>query len=231
MLTSIPAELRALASEQRAGTLAKYFKTGPGEYGEGDVFIGLTVPQLRSVAKKYVLLPHNDLEELLASPIHEYRLLAVMILVYHYEKEPDDRKRIYDFYLQHTARINNWDLVDASAAHIVGDYLQDKSRQPLYKLAGSKNLWERRIAIVATHAFIKKHQFADTIAITNLLIGDKHDLIHKACGWMLREVGKQDRMVLERYLRDHAKHLPRTTLRYSIERFPVEKRKHYMQLR
>lgn len=228
---SIHAELQALASPQRAERSRTFFKTGPGEYGEGDVFIGITNPEVRSVAHKYWRLPYGDVLALLKDPIHEYRFCAAEILVARFEKDPDERKKVYDFYLEHAQRFNNWDLVDTSAAYIVGAWLLDKPRRVLYTLASSSNLWERRIAVVATHAFIKEHQFADTFALCEKLKQDPEDLMHKACGWMLREVGKQDRKALDAFLRVHAATLPRTTLRYAIERHSAAERKAWLAVR
>lgn len=230
-ITSISAELRSMAMPERAVSSARFFKTGKGEYAEGDVFIGLTVPQTRSIAKKYWQLPFADIKELLQSHIHEFRLCALLILVERYTTESDMHERIYSFYFDNIAQINNWDLVDSTAQYIVGDYLENKSRKILYTLAHSKKMWERRIGIVATNAFIKKHQFADTLAIAELLLNDEQDLIHKAVGWMLREVGKQNRSVLEGFLRKHAHHMPRTMLRYAIEHFPQTKRKIYLEMK
>jgi 3-methyladenine DNA glycosylase AlkD len=229
MIAPITAELQPLASSEKAATLQKYFKTGSGEYGEGDQFIGITVPQLRTVAKKYHLLPFGDVQELLRSPIHEYRLLALLILVERFNKYPEDRQRIYEFVMEHRTHINNWDLVDTAAPYIIGEYLQDRQRKILYTLAKSKNVWERRMAVVSTHAFIKKHQFADTLAIVQELIDDDHDLIQKANGWMLREIEKRNRLLVEQFLQRHIRWIPRTTLRYAIERFPETKRKAYLK--
>jgi 3-methyladenine DNA glycosylase AlkD len=231
MDNSITRDLHALANDLRAQQLAKYFQTHSGGYGEGDIFIGLTVPQMRAVSKKYKDLPYGDIEKLLRSPIHEYRLTALFILVLKFENNSEDRKRIVDFYLAHTTYINNWDLVDASAPYIIGPYFEDKARKPIYTLVASKNVWERRIAIVATMHFIKKHQFADTFAICEQLIYDKHDLIHKACGWMLREVAKQNKTIVENWLVKRIQYVPRTTLRYAIERFPEKRRKEMLNMR
>jgi 3-methyladenine DNA glycosylase AlkD len=228
MTTSITRDIQALASPVRAKRSRTFFKTGPGEYGEGDIFIGLTSADVDAIAKKYWQLPYGDIQKLLSDPIHEYRSCALEILVKKFKKYPEERKRVYAFYLENTARINNWDLVDSSAYHIVGEWLQDKPRRALYTLAASKNLWERRIAIVATYAFIKKHQFSDTFALCEKLKNDPEDLLHKACGWMLREVGKQDRKALNAFLRAHAATLPRTTLRYAIERHSAAERKSWL---
>lgn len=229
-ITSIKAELDSLGRPERAKVSKTFFKTGPGEYGEGDEFIGITVPDTRVVAKKYLLLPFGEVEELLNSRIHEYRLCALLILVYRFDKYPEDRQRIYEFYLSHTTQINNWDLVDVTSPNIVGEYLQARPRKKLYELSRSKNLWEKRIAIVSTYAFIKKHQFADTLAISEILLHDKHDLIHKAIGWMLREVGKRSKASLQEFLRKHAATMPRTTLRYAIERMSPQERKRWMNI-
>jgi 3-methyladenine DNA glycosylase AlkD len=222
--TSLQAELRRAANPAKIGALSAYFKTGPGEYGEGDVFVGISVPDIRVVAKKYCMLPWGDVEELLKSHVHEFRLCAVLTLVYRVAEDPTEHERAYRFYLSHTQFINNWDIVDCSARDIVGKYLVGKSHKVLYDLARSKNMWERRIAVISTAAFINQHQFADTLALCELLLADEHDLMHKACGWMLREVYKQNPTVLEGFLRAHAKHMPRTMLRYAIERMPQPKR-------
>jgi 3-methyladenine DNA glycosylase AlkD len=209
--------------------LQRFFKTGPGQYGDGDVFLGIRVPASRALAKQFGDLPLADVEKLMHDKHHEARLLALILLVGRYERGGDaERQRVYRMYLANTDRINNWDLVDLSAPNIVGAHLESRARAPLDKLAKSKDLWERRIAIVATYWLIRLHQFDDTLRIATALLGDKHDLIHKAVGWMLREVGKRDESVLERYLDEHANTMPRTALRYSIERMTPERRKHYM---
>ena len=221
-------ELRECSNERNAKTLQRFFKTGKGEYGEGDVFLGLTVPQQRVIAKlasERVLL--DDIEVLLNSKIHDERMVGLLILINKYEKG-DKKKIIYDFYLANTKSVNNWDLVDLSAPKIVGDYLLREDRGILYKLARSENLWERRIAIVSTFAFIRKGKFIDTLKISKILLKDKHDLIHKAVGWMLREIGKRDRDILEKFLRENYDELPRVTLRYAIEKFEDEERKGWM---
>ena len=208
---------------------ARFFKTGPGQYGEGDIFLGLRAKEMHQMSKEHSSLPFKDLRILLRSPIHEDRLLALLILVRQAAKSDSGvKEKIYKLYLAHTRYINNWDLVDASARDIVGGHLADKSRQPLVRLAVSKNMWERRISIVATHYFIGRGEFADTTRIALLLLGDKEDLIHKAVGWMLREVGKKHQPTLEVFLRRHGKVMPRTSLRYAIERFPKELRVAYL---
>jgi 3-methyladenine DNA glycosylase AlkD len=188
------------------------------------------VPDQRKVAQKYINLPLQDIEKLLKSPIHEYRLVALMLLVYKYKKSTEDeKKKIYEFYISHTKNINNWDLVDVTAPHIVGTYLLDKEKAILYKFAVSENIWERRIAIVATAWFIRNNAFDDTLNIAKILLHDKHDLIHKAVGWMLREVGKKDQKAEESFLLKHYKTMPRTMLRYAIEKFDVKKKEFYMK--
>jgi 3-methyladenine DNA glycosylase AlkD len=222
-------DLKRLANPEKAKLLSRFFKTGPGEYGEGDVFLGIMVPEQRKVAKKYSGLSLPEIQDLLTSKIHEHRLVSVFILVSKYQKaDPSGKKDIYDFYLRNTKNINNWDLVDMSAPKIMGDHLLERDKSILYKLARSDNLWERRISILSTAAFIDKHQFEDSLKISELLLGDKHDLIHKAVGWMLREMGKKDQEVEEMFLRKHHKVMPRTMLRYAIERFEEKKRKAYM---
>ena len=221
--------LRSLGSPEQAAILARFFKTGPGQYGEGDRFIGVKVPVTRQVAKEFQGLPLPEVESLLHSAIHEERLLALVILVGQFEKGDDaTRKPIYDCYLANTRHINNWDLVDLSAPQVVGGYLESRSRKPLDRLAKSASPWERRISIVATHWFIRHGDFVDTIRIAATLLADKEDLIHKAVGWMLREVGKRDVRVLEDFLSEHCRTMPRTMLRYAIERFPEEERRKYL---
>tara|TARA_Y100000310_G_C20519534_1_gene732954 strand:+ start:266 stop:946 length:681 start_codon:yes stop_codon:yes gene_type:complete len=220
-------ELQALGDEERANLLQRFFKTGPGEYGEGDKFLGVVVPETRKVAKKYLNLDFNEIEELLQSGIHEVRLAALLILVERYKKTKD--KEIVDFYLKNTKYINNWDLVDLTAHKILGDYLLDRDKEILYSLAESSNLWERRISIISTFAFIDEGRFEDSLKISEILLNDEHDLIHKAVGWVLREIGKKDLEVEEEFLRKYHKEMPRTMLRYSIEKFSEEKRKFYMK--
>ncbi len=228
-LTDLRKELTKLADPTRAKASAWFFKTGKGEYGEGDQFLGITVPIQRKVAKRYVHLPLTDIKVLLDSPIHEQRLIGVFILVHQFEKgDTLVRKKIYTFYIKNAKRINNWDLVDSSAPYIAGAYLLHSPRNILYRLAKSKNLWEKRIAIISTAQFIKHNQFEDTFKIAEILMADTHDLIHKAVGWMLREVGNKDRVVEERFLKKHYKKIPRTMLRYAIEKFPEKRRKQYL---
>lgn len=226
--------LKRAGNPEKAVFLKRFFKTEKGQYGYGDEFIGVTVPVQRSIARMYIDTPENALTFLLASKIHEYRLTALIILVYQFNRgNPLTRKKIYSYYLSKTKRINNWDLVDASARDIVGEYLLDHpiEKKILYTLAKSENLWERRIAIVATWAFIRKNQFEDTLKLSKLLLTNTHDLMHKAVGWMLREVGKRDRSTLTNFLDTHASEMPRTALRYALEHYPKKDRIRYMNMK
>ncbi len=229
MADPIPAireELRRLAEPDRVPDLQRFFKTGPGEYGDGDVFIGVRVPACRQVVRANRGLPLAACLELLESEVHEERLVALLLMVQLYADSPEDREAVYGAYLANTAQIDNWDLVDASSRDIVGAHLLERSREPLYRLASSRDLWERRIAIVSTSAFIRVGDLDDTFGITEALLGDDHDLLHKACGWMLREAGKRDPARLTRFIETHAAVMPRTMLRYAIERFdPAERRR------
>lgn len=228
-IEEIRRELSLHASAEKAGILQRFFKTGPGQYGEGDKFLGIQVPVLRKLAKKYQDISVEGAEGLLHSAIHEERLLALLILTLQYRRGDEPEKQtIYSLYLKNTTFINNWDLVDVSSEHIVGAHLLNRSRGILYNLATSKNLWERRISILATFHFIKRGDFVDTLKIARLLLADKEDLIHKATGWMLREVGKKDLEAEQSFLKRHYKRMPRTMLRYSIEKFPEELRKKYL---
>jgi len=228
-LAELKRELSGAADPAKAKILAGFFKTGKGEYGEGDKFLGLQVPVQRKAAKKFFGLSRNDLEQLLSSKIHEYRLTALLILVDQYGRGDEKKKKeIFDFYLGHLKSANNWDLVDLSAPNIVGDYLLGRDRKILYRLARSKNLWERRVAMVATYAFIRQRDLDDVFKIAETLLDDKHDLIHKAVGWMLREAGKKNERKLENFLAKYGSKMPRTMLRYAIEKFPEKKRKFYL---
>lgn len=228
-LDALQREIRRLGSPERAKHSLRFFRTGPGEYGEGDKFFGLTVPEMRAIAKQYRDLDHDEVLELLQSEWHEDRLVALLLLVDGYDRGDDARRRkIHRAYLANTHRINNWDLVDMSAGSIVGRHLDAAEISVLVKLAKSKDLWERRIAIVATFDFIRRGELAPTLRISEMLLGDKHDLIHKAVGWMLREVGKKDRRVLDGFLAEHYREMPRTMLRYAIERHPEMIRKRYL---
>lgn len=226
----IEKQLEAVSTIEKREFLPKFFKTGKGGYGEGDKFLGVVVPDIRKIAKDSKALSFSELEKLLANEYHECRMCALLILVEQFKKaKAEDRDKIYDFYLSHTSRINNWDLVDLSAKDIVGAYLLDKERSILYKLAESKLLWDQRIAIIATFAFIKKNDFADTLKLSEIYLTHKHDLMHKASGWMLREVGKHDKDTLIDFLDIHYKKMPRTMLRYSIEKLSKEEKEHYMK--
>jgi len=221
--------LRSLSSPEAAAQSLRYFKTGPGEYAEGDVLLGLRAAVMHGLAKEYGSLPFDELRELLRSAVHEDRMLALLILARRASQGDEaTRKQVYMLYLAHTRYINNWDLVDASAREIVGGYLAGKSHEPLDRLAESRNLWERRISIVATHYFIRRNEFTATIRIAERLLGDREDLIHKAVGWMLREVGKKHQPTLEAFLKRHGRVMPRTVLRYAIERFPADLRRAYL---
>lgn len=226
---SVEKELQKLKNPKKAKVLSRFFKTDKGEYGEGDIFLGITVPKQRQVAKKYIDLSLEELQKLLSGKTHEHRLTALLILVSKYERADGVlKKAIFNFYLRNAKNINNWDLVDLSAPNIIGDFLLNKDKLILYKLAKSKNLWEKRIAILATYAFIKNNQFNDALEISETLLKDSHDLIHKAVGWMLREVGKRNQELEEQFLKKHYQNMPRTMLRYAIERFSEEKRKLYL---
>jgi len=228
-LPEIKESLQKLADKNTAEVLQRFFKTGAGEYGEGDVFIGIKVPPLRKLAAEFQDTPLKSVRRLLKSDIHEERTLALMILVRQFARADENvRERIYDFYVAHTSFINNWDLVDGSAPYIVGPFLWKRDRSPLYVLAKSTSLWERRIAILSTFYFIRQNDFVDALKISEVLVADEHDLIHKAVGWMLREIGKRDRAVEESFLKPRCRTMPRTMLRYAIERFPEPHRRRYL---
>jgi 3-methyladenine DNA glycosylase AlkD len=232
---NIEKDLLKLKNPQKAKDLSWFFKTGKGEYGEGDFFLGITVPETRKIARKYgdSDLDLKKVQELLKSKYHEVRLCALLILVHKYKQTKDqkEKKKIVDFYLKNTRYINNWDLVDLSCHYTVGNYLIDKDRKILFKLAKSKNIWQRRIGMISTFAFIYAGEYKTTFEIAEILLHDKHDLIQKAVGWMLREVGKRvSEKELEKFLNKHAKTMPRTALRYAIERLPEQKRQFYLKL-
>ena len=228
-LNSIKKDLQAESDPLKKKGLSRFFKTGKGEYGEGDIFLGVTVPKIRRVAKKYKDVSLDEIRTLLRSLIHEERLTALLILVENFRKADEPKKtEIFNLYLKNTKYINNWDLVDLSASRIVGEYLKDKPVDILYTLAKSKSLWERRIAIISTFQFIWEGRFAETLKISKILLTDRHDLIHKAVGWMLREVGKRSFKTEEEFLKKHYKKMPRTMLRYSIEKFPEKLRLRYL---
>lgn len=230
MNENIQKELKRLGNKEYAARLRKYFKTGKGEYGEGDRFLGIRVPVLRKLVKKYRKISVDEVSELLKSQFHEERLFSLLVLVDIFKTaNNEDKKIIYTLYLSNTKFINNWDLVDASAGYIVGAYLLTRDKKPIYMLARSKILWERRISIMSTLHFIKYNKFVDSLNIAEILLDDEEDLIHKAVGWMLREIGKRDFELVERFLGKYYKSMPRTMLRYAIEKFPEEKRKSYLK--
>ncbi len=221
--------LRKKTNPKEAAGCQRFFKTGPGQYGEGNIFLGISVPELRLVSKQFKHLSASDLSRLLKSTFHEERMIALFILIDQYQTaNPTRRKKTFDFYVRNIRYVNNWDLVDCSASHIVGHFLHAQDKSLLDKLARSQNLWARRIAIVSTFYFIRKGEFQNTFKIAKILINDKHDLIYKATGWMLREVGKRDQAAEEKFLNEHYLKMPRTMLRYAIERFSDSKRKFYL---
>ncbi|MCL1942073.1 MAG: DNA alkylation repair protein [Candidatus Azobacteroides sp.] len=228
--SDVKIQLINIADEKKVSILQRFFKTGKGEYGEGDKFLGILVPLIRVVAKQNKEIGMTEIISLLKDPWHECRLCALLILTEKFKKAEETlRRQIYEVYLNHTTYINNWDLVDLSCRDIVGEYLIDKDRSPLYQLSGSKNLWEQRIAIVSTFAFIRRNDLNDTFLLSEKLLEHKHDLIHKAVGWMLREAGKKDEDRLTQFLQKHYTRMPRTMLRYAIEKFPEEKRAFFMK--
>jgi 3-methyladenine DNA glycosylase AlkD len=226
---AVRGRVRALADPKRAAGVARFFKTAPGDYGAGDRFLGIRVPALRQLAREYQGLSQPEALKLLGSPWHEERLLALLILVRQYSRG-DERQRaaIYRAYMSHAKYVNNWDLVDSSAEHIVGAHLRDRNRARLRRLAGSKSVWDRRIAVLSTFHYIRRGEYQETLDLARRLLDDPHDLIHKAVGWMLREIGNRDRAVEEAFLRAHAGRMPRTMLRYAIERFPEPLRQRFL---
>lgn len=225
-LESFFKKINKLKNPKKAEILQRYFKTGKGEYGEGDVFLGLTSAQSKQLAKKYGDFSFNEIQELINSEVHEHRFISLLILIERFRKFPE---KVFEFYLKNTKRINNWDLVDISAHKIVGAFLYNGDKEILFKLAKSENLWEKRISIVSTFYFIRQNRFDEALKISEILLNDEHDLIHKAVGWMLREIGKRDLEVEEDFLRKHYKKMPRTMLRYAIEKFDEEKRSSYLK--
>jgi 3-methyladenine DNA glycosylase AlkD len=222
-------QLRALARPRDAAILQRFFKTGKGEYGEGDVFIGVRLPELRMLCRDSRGISVSEISQLLHSRVHEERLLALLLLVDAFHRSGvTEQRKIYNLYLASTAVINNWDLVDSSAHRIVGAWLDSRSRAPLRRLACSSSVWERRIAIIATFHFIRRGELEETLFVADRLLNDPHDLIHKAVGWMLREIGHRDRRVLNRFLKYRYRRMPRTMLRYAIERFPKKERLAYL---
>lgn len=229
-LNELLMETEKLGNPEQAKILQRFFKTGKGEYGGGDIFLGIKVPEQKRIAKKYIGLSLPKIQILLSSKIHEHRLIALLILVGKFKKSNEEEKaNIFNFYLKNTKSINNWDLVDLSAPNIVGEFWIDKKKKILYEFAQSKSIWEKRISIISTLSFIKKEEFDDALRISEILLKDEHDLIHKAVGWMLREIGKKNQEVLEKFLKIHYKEMPRTMLRYAIEKFDEEKRKKYLK--
>jgi 3-methyladenine DNA glycosylase AlkD len=226
-MVDIEKEIQSKKDPIQAKILSRFFKTGKGQYGEGDIFLGVTVPTLRIIVKNYYKeISLREVQKLLNSKIHEYRLTALLILV---EKYKEDKGLIYNIYIKNFRNINNWDLVDLTAPKIMGDFLKDKNRDILYSLSTSNNLWEKRISIVATFAFIKDNDFKDTLKISEILLKDENDLIHKAVGWMLREVGKRNKDLEKEFLDKYYRIMPRTMLRYSIEKFDPKEKEFYMK--
>jgi 3-methyladenine DNA glycosylase AlkD len=226
---SILGEIKKKEDKDKAKILARFFKTGKGEYGEGDVFFGIKVPEQRIIARQFKDLPMDEVRSLLLSEVHEHRMISLFILIEKHKKADEkEKKRIFDFYLKNAKKINNWDLVDLTAPQIVGDFLLGKDRDILYSLAVSKSLWERRIAIISTFSFIRAGEYDDTLKIAKILLKDEHDLIHKAVGWMLREVGKRSKKLETVFLEKYGVQMPRTMLRYAIEKFPEEERVYFL---
>ncbi|MCK4869990.1 MAG: DNA alkylation repair protein [Gammaproteobacteria bacterium] len=231
-ISRLHAELQHMADKEKALILSRFFKTGVGEYGEGDQFLGIKVPELRKVAKRFCDLKLADIKKLLYSKVHEERMIALLILLLQYQKAKDDAPfaaRIYDFYVNNMRQVNNWDLVDLSAPNIVGHYLFTHNKAVLKTWTGADNLWVRRVAMLAPFYFIRQGEFKDALVVAKLLLNDKENLIHKAVGWMLREVGKRDLVVEEKFLQQHYYKMPRTMLRYAIERFDETKRIAYLR--
>lgn len=228
MLDKLRREIKRSANKEKAQIMQKFFKTGEGEYGFGDIFLGLTVPQSREIAIKYQELSFEEVAELLKSEIHEERLIALLILVHKFQTDEMLQRRIYEFYMKNVKYVNNWDLVDLSADKIVGAYLSDKPKDVLKKFAKSENIWEKRIAMVATYNFIKNEEYDDALTIAEILVNDKNDLIQKAVGWMLREIGKRNLKSEENFLKKYHKEMGRTALRYAIEKFPEKIRLSYL---
>ncbi len=229
MIELIKKELKEYSNKEKAKILQKFFKTGKGEYGEGDIFLGVNVPDQRKIAKKFIGLPLMKISLLLKSKIHEERLTGALILVQKYEKANEDEKaNIVNFYLKNSKCFNNWDLVDLSAPKILGKFLINKEKKIIYSLSKSENIWEKRIAIVSTYSLIKENKFEDTLEISKILLQDAQDLIQKAVGWMLREVGKRNIKELKKFLEENKEKMSRTTLRYSIEKFNEKERKKYL---
>jgi len=230
LLDQLKNTIKQQSNEKKASELSRFFKTAEGQYGYGDIFIGIQVPQLRKIAKEFAQITIQEAEMLLNSKIHEERMIALFILIAKYENKKNNCKQeIFDIYIKNIDKINNWDLVDLSAPNIVGNFLLDKNKDILYKLAVSQNLWHKRIAIISTFYFIKNNIFEDTLKIADILLNDKHDLIHKAVGWMLREIGKRNIDIEKEFLQNRYKKMPRTMLRYAIEKFDENTRQKYLK--
>ncbi|MEA4841057.1 MAG: DNA alkylation repair protein [Bacteroidales bacterium] len=230
--TNFRQELKSLSNPNQAFELQRFFKTGPGQYGEGDIFWGIKVPLTRDVVKKYRKMPLNEISQLITDPVHEVRMGGGFLLVEYYKQaDTAGKKACYDFYISNASRFNNWDLVDMTCHHIVGNYLWDKDRKPLYKLAVSESLWEQRISIISTFHFIRKDDFNDSFEIAKMLLNHKHDLIQKAVGWMLREIGKRNPLAETEFLveNDRYMQMPRTMLRYAIEKYPEKQRQAFLK--
>ncbi|MBU2444392.1 MAG: DNA alkylation repair protein [Bacteroidetes bacterium] len=222
--------LKQKSSKEQANILQRFFKTGPGEYGEGDIFIGLKVPQIRETVKEFSEIRLGDIQKLVSSNIHEERLTGLLILVSQYKKGSEaEKEKIFKFYLRNTKNMNNWDLIDLTAEHIVGAFLSERDRSILFNLAQSTSLWERRISMLSCFHYIKQNSFETALQVAQILLNDRHDLIHKAVGWMLREIGKRNLQVEETFLKKYYKQMPRTMLRYAIEKFPDRKRLAYLK--
>ncbi len=223
-------ELERLADPDKATQLARYFQAVPGGYGEGDRFRGVRVPELRKLARRFRALPLDEVTPLLTSPWHEDRMVALLVMALQFPRATEaHRERLFGTYMGHLRFVNNWDLVDTSAEHVVGAFLRDRDKAPLDALAGSQDVWERRVAVLATFGYIKAGAFDETLRLADRLLGDPHDLVHKAVGWMLREVGQRDRDRLEAFLRPRYARMPRTMLRYAIEQLPEERRQDYLK--
>ncbi|HNY35889.1 MAG TPA: DNA alkylation repair protein [Candidatus Pacearchaeota archaeon] len=230
MIDKILKELKSKKNAEQAKNLSRFFKTGKGQYGEGDIFWGIKVPAIRETVKKFKEASLKDIQELLNSKVHEHRLTGLLILV-EKNKKAENKKEIYDFYLKNTKNINNWDLVDLTAPHIVGGFILEnkKERKILYSLVKSNNLWERRISVLSTFTLLREKEYEDVLKISELLLKDEHDLIHKALGWMLREIGKRDKEIEIKFLEKYHRVMPRTMLRYSIEKFNLKEKEKYMK--
>jgi len=229
-MAGVISDLQVLKDPKKAADSVRFYQTDKGGYGEGDQFLGIVVPKQRKISRKYKDLSLPELQELLDSQFHECRSVALMILVLQYRKgNPEKHQQIVDLYLKNSKKIDNWDLVDMSAPYILGDWFLDRDRNILYEYAKSENLWQKRIAMLSTYGFIRKNQYEDTIKIAEILLNDKHDLIHKAVGWMLREVGKRDQAEEEKFLKKYYREMPRTMLRYAIEKFPESIRQKYLK--